>query len=204
MPSITEFAATVIAISVSGVMSPGPLFASNVAYGIRGGWRSGIRMALGHTIVEGPLVLLIGIGALSLGALPQFRQYVSVLGAIALFVFAGLQVRSALQKTPTERQSKHGPFYAGIFLSALNPFFIVWWLTIGFKLISDAVALYSLVGIGLVFGFHIWMDYGWLGTVGFLSGRGRAILSGKNYRMLMVALAGVLVYFGTVFLAGSL
>ena len=200
MTTLLEFALTVITISVSGVMSPGPLFAANVAYGTGGGWKTGIKMAGGHTMVELPLVILLGIGAISFTVFPQFREYISILGAISLFVFAGLQIRTTLRKTDSGNLPKHGPFFIGILLSALNPFFLIWWVTVGFKLISDAILLYSFVGIGIMFGFHIWMDYAWLGTVGFLSSRGKKILSTKNYKIFMIALSGVLIYFGINFL----
>ena len=81
----------------------------------------------------------------------------------------------------------------------MNPFFLIWWFTIGFKLISDSLVLASFAGIGIMFAFHIWMDYAWLGTVGFLSSKGKAILSSKNYGIFMIAVSGVLVYFGIVF-----
>jgi len=200
MTTLLEFALTVITISVSGVMSPGPLFTANVAYGIRGGWKTGIKMACGHTVVELPLVILLGIGAISFTAFPQFREYIAILGAISLFVFAGLQVRTTLRESSSGNLPKHDPFFIGILFSALNPFFLIWWITIGFKLISDAILLYSFVGIGIMFGFHIWMDYTWLGAVGFLSSRGKKILSTKNYKVFMIALSGVLVYFGINFL----
>lgn len=200
MTTLLEFALTVITISVSGVMSPGPLFTANVAYGIRGGWKTGIKMACGHTVVELPLVILLGIGAISFTAFPQFREYIAILGAISLFVFAGLQVRTTLRESSSGNLPKHGPFFIGILFSVLNPFFLIWWITIGFKLISDAILLYSFVGIGIMFGFHIWMDYTWLGAVGFLSSRGKKILSTKNYKVFMIALSGVLVYFGINFL----
>lgn len=203
MTSLLVFALTVIAISSSGVMSPGPLFAANVAYGTRTGLKSGIKMAYGHTIVELPLAILLGIGAISLDMLPQFRQYISILGAISLFVFAGLQVRTVFQGSRLDQLPRHGPFFVGVLLSALNPFFLIWWFTIGFKLIADSLALYSFIGIFVVFGFHIWMDYAWLGTVGFLSYRGKSILSAKNYKIFMIVLAGVLVYFGLEFLIGA-
>jgi len=202
MTSILEFAATVIIISVSGVMSPGPLFAANVAYGTRSGWKAGIKMAYGHTLVELPLVILLGIGAISLGVLPQFREYISILGAISLFAFAGLQIRTTYKGSFLQSSPKYGPFFMGVLLSALNPFFLIWWFTIGFKLISDSLVLYSFIGIGIMFGFHIWMDYAWLGTVGFLSKRGKNILSTKNYKIFMIALSGILVYFGISFLLG--
>ncbi len=97
-----------------------------------------------------------------------------------------------------------GTFLAGVFLTALNPFFLVWWFTIGFKLISDALLLYSFIGIGIMFGLHIWMDYVWLGTVGYLSGHGKKILLAQNYKIFMLAISAILVYFGIVFLTESL
>ncbi len=203
MTSILEFALTVIIISASGVMSPGPLFAANVSYGTRLGWKSGIKIAYGHTVVELPLVILLGIGAISLVTFPQFREYISILGAISLFAFAGLQIKNVLQRSSTDQLPKHGPFFIGVLFSALNPFFLIWWFTVGFKLIADALILYSFIGIIIMFGFHIWMDYAWLGTVGFLSNRGKAILSTKNYKIVMIILSGVLVYFGIDFLIGA-
>ena len=204
MTSLLEFAITVITISVSGVMSPGPLFTANVAYGVKGGWKSGIKLAYGHTVVELPLVILLDIGAISLTTFPQFREYISILGAISLFVFAGLQLRAVLKKSSQGYSSRHGPFFIGVLLSALNPFFLIWWFTIGFKLITDALVLYSFVGIAIMFAFHIWMDYVWLGGVGFLSSRGKKIISAKNYRIFMIAISGILIYFGISFLTQSL
>ena len=199
MVQLFEFAIAVITISVSGVMSPGPLFAANVAYGLKGGARAGLKMAYGHTIVELPLVILLGVGALSLESVPQFRETVALAGAISLFVFAGMQIKSVLKKPSSIFEGRHGPFIAGIMLSALNPFFLIWWFTIGFKLISDSLALASFAGIGIMFAFHIWMDYAWLCTVGFLSSKGKKILSSKNYNIFMITISGVLVYFGIVF-----
>ena len=199
MVQLFEFAVAVITISVSGVMSPGPLFAANVAYGLKGGVRAGLKMAYGHTIVELPLVILLGVGALSLESVPQFRETVALAGAISLFVFAGIQIKSVLKKPSSIFEGRHGPFIAGIMLSALNPFFLIWWFTIGFKLISDSLVLASFAGIGIMFVFHIWMDYAWLCTVGFLSSKGKKILSSKNYNIFMIAISGVLVYFGIVF-----
>jgi len=199
MVQLAEFAVAVIVISIPGVMSPGPLFAANVAYGLREGTKAGLKMAYGHTVVELPLVILLGIGALSLEILPQFREIIALLGAISLFVFAGIQIRSVLKKPTRVFEGKHGPFLAGIMLSALNPFFLIWWFTIGFKLISDALVIASFAGIGIMFVFHIWMDYAWLCTVSFLSSKGKKILSNKNYTMFMIGISGVLIYFGIAF-----
>ena len=196
-----EFAILVIIVSVSGVMAPGPLFAANVSYGLKGGAKTGIKMAIGHTIVELPLVILLGIGVFSLEIFPEFRTIISILGAITLFVFATLQIKTALRKEKTKISNpKQGPLVAGILLSALNPFFIIWWLAIGFKLISDAMILWSFGGILIMFVLHIWMDFVWLGAVSFFASKSSGILSNRNYKVLMLGISGVLIYFGITFL----
>ena len=200
MVTLVEFAIIVITISLSGVMSPGPLFAANVGYGLKGGIKAGLKMAHGHTVVELPLVMLLGIGAISLTAIPQFRVITSILGALSLFVFAGIQIKSSIKKPSTIFEGRHGPFLAGIILSGLNPFFLIWWFTIGFKLITDAIILYSFVGIGIMFAFHIWMDYAWICSVAFLSSKGKKIISNKKYRIFVIVISGVLIYFGIIFL----
>ena len=202
MEQIIEFAVTVIIISASGVMAPGPLFAANIAYGLQGGGKAGIKMAVGHTIVELPLVILLGIGVFSFEIFPEFRIWISILGAITLFVFAGIQIKTTLQmKETTSFNLKHNAVLTGITLSALNPFFIIWWLSVGFKLISDAMLIWAFVGIVVVFLLHIWMDFVWLYSVASLASKSSKILSNKNYKILMIGLSAMVIYFGISFIA---
>ena len=201
MVQFFEFVILVIVVSASGVMAPGPLFAANVAHGLKEGTRSGIKMAIGHAIVELPLVILLGIGVFSLESFPEFRTTITIFGAITLFVFAAIQIKTLFKKIkPNEFSLKQGPLITGILLSALNPFFIIWWLTIGFKLISDAMMIWSFVGILIVFVLHIWMDFVWLGAVSYLASKSKKILSNKNYKIIMGLLSMMLIYFGITFI----
>ncbi len=200
MSQLLEFSVLVIVISASGVMAPGPLFAANISHGLRGGAKSGIKMAIGHTIVELPLVILLGIGVFSLELFPEFRTIISVFGAITLFVFAALQIKTIFRNKQSTTNLKQGPLVSGILLSALNPFFIIWWLTIGFKLISDAMLIWAFSGILILFILHIWMDFAWLGAISYLASKSAKILSNKNYKIIMIGLSVMLVYFGITFL----
>ena len=200
MNQLLEFSVLVIIISASGVMAPGPLFAANIAHGLRDGAKSGIKMAIGHTIVELPLVILLGIGVFSLELFPEFRTIISVFGAITLFVFAAMQIKTIFRNKESTINLKQGPLVSGILLSALNPFFIIWWLTIGFKLISDAMLIWAFSGILILFILHIWMDFAWLGAISYLASKSLKILSNKNYKIIMIGLSVMLVYFGITFL----
>jgi len=201
MEQFLGFTIVVIVISASGVLSPGPLFTANIFYGLKGGAKAGLKMAYGHTLVEFPLVILLGLGAFSLEAIPEFRTYIAIIGAVGLFVFAGIQLKQIFKNSvESVNEPKHGPFLAGILLSAFNPFFIVWWLTIGLKLISDSLILWSFWGILIMFLLHIWMDYVWLSSTALVSSRISKILSNRNFKFLVVGLSVVLVYFGITFL----
>ena len=205
MNQIIEFAFVVIVISASGVMSPGPLFAANISHGLRDGARSGIKMAVGHTIVEFPLVILLGIGALSLEIFPEFRTLISILGALTLFVFAFMQIRTTLQDGKgLSSKLKQNPIVTGIAFSALNPFFIVWWMTIGLKLITDAMLIWAFAGMLVVFVIHIWMDFVWLGGIAFLASKSTQIMSNQKYKVLMIGLNATLIYFGITFLLDAI
>jgi len=201
MSNFIEFAIIVIIISASGVMSPGPLFAANITHGLKHGSKAGIKIAIGHSLVELPLVILLGIGILSLEIFPEFREIISVLGAITLFVFAFIQIKTVFNKNKKTRiKLEQGPVVTGILLSVLNPFFIIWWLTIGLKLISDAMAIWAFAGILIVFVLHIWMDFVWLGATAFLISKSKKIISNTSYRVIILALSIILIYFGITFL----
>ena len=201
MQEIISFLGLVIIISASGVMSPGPLFAANVLYGLREGKVSGIKIAVGHTIIEFPLILLLGVGFFSIENIPEVRTLITILGVIGLFGFALLQIRTVTkQKFNLETKPGQGPFVAGILLSALNPFFIIWWLTIGLVLISESIQIFGLIGIVILFLFHIWMDYAWLFTIAAFSSRAKNYLSKRNFKIIIIGLSVVLIYFGIEFL----
>ncbi|MCH2604241.1 MAG: LysE family translocator [Candidatus Nitrosopelagicus sp.] len=201
MQEVIGFAIMVVAISASGVMSPGPLFSANIIYGLKEGKIAGLKIAVGHTIVEFPLIILLGTGIITSNIFPEFRVLIAVIGALGLFAFAGLQIKSIFQKNFQKNiKPSRGPILAGIFLSALNPFFIIWWLTVGLKLITESIELWGFLGIIILFLFHIWMDYVWLYIVAFFASKSRNFLSNRNYKILVISLATVLIYFGLRFL----
>ena len=143
------------------------------------------------------MIVLLGIGVLSLDIFPEYQIWITLLGAIGLFCFAGLQIKSIFEKN-FQRQltpSRHS-FMAGVVFIGLNPFFLIWWFTIGFKLITDSIQIWGIFGIIILFGFHIWMDYVWLFGIAGLASKAKNVLSNRNYKMVIVGLSVILVYFG--------
>lgn len=199
-----DFGVQVIAVSASGVLSPGPLFFANMLYGTKHGARAGLKVACGHTVIELPLVILLAAGLFASAAVSQYANVIGLVGGIGILGFAAMQIVGVVKKNQNRPvDGKRGPFIAGIALTALNPFFLVWWFTVGLKLISDSAAFGLGGGIALLFGLHIWMDYAWLAATAYLASKGSSVIKSKYYPLLLLALAAALAYYGVYFIINA-
>ena len=200
-----EFAGEVILVSASGVLSPGPLFFINIIYGSKQGITGGIKIAFGHTMVEFPLVIALALGLFTFSQFVNNEnlKIISSIGGIAIIVFAIIQIIS-IAKGKADKQTayvavsdKKGPILLGVIFSALNPFFLIWWLTVGLKLITDSIHFFGFViGILFLFSFHIWMDYAWLVITSYLIYRGISVLKTKFYSALLISISPILAFYG--------
>lgn len=209
---LAQFGAEVVAVSASGVLAPGPLFVANVLYGAKATARQGalsIRVAHGHALVEIFVICAVAAGRFSASSLlAGHAGTISIVGGAAILGFAAMQAAGALagnrpvraaaaDPAAAEGNKTRGPFAAGAALTAFNPFFLAWWLTVGLKLVSDSAASFGPVaGVALLFGLHVWMDYAWLAATAYLASKGGSVLSSKYYRVLLFALTTVLAYYG--------
>ncbi len=207
---VLEFVSTVILITASGALAPGPLFFATVVRGMKSGAKVGILFSIGHTAVEFPLVLLLGLGLLQLVGHGQSSvlTLIAAAGGAVLIVFGLLQIRDAVTaknvRLGNHRSLRRGSLVLlGVTLTAFNPFFITWWLTVGSQLVVEAVVLASFGGVLLMYVSHIWMDYVWLSLVAYLAHRGQNILSTRGYRFAVAAFGLVLLYFGFLFLVSA-
>jgi threonine/homoserine/homoserine lactone efflux protein len=204
--NLLDFGVEIIAVSASGVLAPGPLFFANLLYGTRLGTWSGLKLACGHTIVELPLIILLAGGLFTFDAARKYSGIIGLMGGIAMLALAGLQIRSIVRKkgmyaavpAPYLAGSK-GPIIVGVVLSALNPFFFIWWFTAGLKLIVDSAAFGLGTGLVILFALHIWMDYAWLGGTALLASKGSMLLKSRHYSLLLAGLSAVLIYYGISF-----
>lgn len=185
-------------ITASGALAPGPLSLSAIHHGTRGGAWSGLRIALGHTIVEYPLYMLVGVGVASALGYGLLRGVISLAGAAALLYFTAAMV---LQGGGGDGGAlPESPVLTGIALSGLNPYFIIWWLTVGAKMALDILSVMGLVGLVAMYGAHVWMDYAWLAALSWLGSSART-LGPRATRAINLALAAIMLYFAVVFAA---
>ena len=163
---VLNFVATVILLTASGALAPGPLFFVTISQGAKAGAKSGLVFSIAHTLVEFTLVMLLALGLLTVANEPTVKLGIGVVGGIVLLVFGVMQIRSALtskfHETKSERLATRNLLIIGLAFTGLNPFFIVWWLTAGAKLILLSLEFASLAGVVFMYICHVWMDYLWL------------------------------------------
>jgi threonine/homoserine/homoserine lactone efflux protein len=206
--NLFNFAVTTILVTASGALAPGPLFFSAVSEGAKTGYKSGLIFSIAHTIVEFTLVILLSLG-LSSVAEQSFIKFISgIAGGLVLLVFGAFQIRSSIidetLKTESKKSISRNLLILGLALSALNPFFIVWWLTIGTSLILLALEFASILGVIFMYFCHVWMDYIWLILTAHFARKGVDLIGFKWYRILLGLFGIILIYFGVVFIINSL
>jgi len=207
---LLELFSLVVLVSASGVFSPGPLFFITVENALRSGGRSGWIVALGHMLFELPLVFGIAYGIWSFLENSLVRFMIGLLGAIAIIIFGVLQAYSSYRGLMSMDESKvnsrsfrlgGGSWFLrslliGLIFTGLNPYFLIWWFTIGLSLVTYAFETASIFGVLIMYAFHIWMDYVFLGIVSHLTATGGRILGTRHLYMISLALSLILIGIG--------
>jgi threonine/homoserine/homoserine lactone efflux protein len=205
MALITDFPlflASVVLISMSGVLMPGPLFAVTIDKSSRHK-TAGALIALGHGVVEFPLMFLIFF-LLTEFSVPWYVQAaVGVVGGL-LMIWMGIQIyQTRNQPDQTYAASNQDSLLAGIRTTAANPGFILWWLTVGTALILNA-KIFGLMGFSVFAGVHWSCDFVWYAVVGFLIFKSQRFWTPKVRTGIMIFCVAVLVGFGVWFLGSGL
>ena len=177
---MTGFLIETVIISLSGVMAPGALSAVTIHHGMRNS-RAGVSVAIGHGIVEVPLLILIYYGVGALMQISGFQVSISILGGV-LMAWMGVTIVVSGGTVVSEGKLGDSSVWAGVMLSAGNPYFLIWWATVGSSLVIRSVE-YGLVGV-LLFGICHWMcDLVWLWLLAFFANRASANFGGAFVRI---------------------
>jgi threonine/homoserine/homoserine lactone efflux protein len=203
------FLAGVVVVSLSGVMAPGPITAVTISSGARNR-HAGALIAVGHAIIEFPLILLIIGGAKKLFELETVRIAIGLAGGLFLIAMAIQIIRSEAKETKPDSPGKphnyKGPILTGIILSGGNPYFLVWWATVGLALATKARQL-GILAFGLFALVHWLCDLIWLEALSWASSKGSALLGKQAQRYILLICSIALLFIAAVFLydaSGSL
>jgi threonine/homoserine/homoserine lactone efflux protein len=204
IPEIFEMLTLGFLIGLTGALAPGPTLVATINSSLKGGWSMGPRVTLGHAAVEVLMVLLIMGGfALVIG---DHAVLIGGIGGLALIIFGALTIRGArsavLPLTGEQAETVH-PFLAGVVTSISNPYFWIWWFTVGSALIIGAYTGGLVLVITFIAG-HWAADLGWFTLVSVSIHRGRFILGEHTYRWILGLCGLFLIVFGGYYLAGIL
>ncbi len=198
------FSSFVLALSVA--MIPGPLLTATITESSRRGTLAGPLLIVGHGILELALVV-----ALLLGLAPFLKQEkvfatIAIAGAVILIWMAVGMFRSlpSLSLSWDEKTTDGGHLIVnGVLLSIANPYWTVWWATIGLGYILHCMR-FGLLGILFFFSGHILGDLAWYAAVSAAVVRGRHLLSDRLYRGIIGTCAAFLVVFACYFVFAGL
>jgi threonine/homoserine/homoserine lactone efflux protein len=199
---LAVFLASALLISLSGVLSPGPMTAAVIGRGGRS-WSTGIYVSLGHGIIEVPLILLLYLGLGGLFETQWVRISVGIVGGIYL-LYTGRGLLRPADELDAGKEGKAAPsVLAGVLLSAGNPWFLLWWATIGLGLVMGAAG-FGTKGIVLFTAVHWMADLLWYTFLSALSYRGTKALGTGIYRKVSIGCGLFMLFFGGAFILGSL
>jgi len=203
---LISFIITVIVVTASGALAPGPLFFGLLTYGSKEGARAGFSCAIGHMLIELPLILALSFGLLAAASQPTIKYMIGIVGGIGLIGFGVVQIYDTIKSkpefgaAPKTRSIPGSSLVLGLALTGLNPYFILWWLTIGSVLIVQALAFAALVGVFIMYVSHVWMDYVYLTAIAHLGKKGRKIVGSRYYKLVLIAFGVILIYYGSTFI----
>ena len=201
---LVSFVITIIIITASGALAPGPLFFATISYGTKSGAKSGLVFSLAHTAVEFTLIMLFALGLFTISSEPLVKLVIGLVGGMVLLGFGTIQTYSSFsyvtEELKTDKSSFRNLFFIGLAFTGLNPYFVLWWLTVGAQLIIISLEFAALAGVIFMYLCHVWMDYVWLTGVAYFAKKGTDVMSLKWYRPLMVIFGIILIYFGITFI----
>lgn len=192
------FLLSAIFISLSGVMMPGPVFAVTVTRGYTNKI-AGASIALGHGVIEFPLMALIYFGFAQFFALDTTKIVIGLVGGLML-MFMGIKMFKTRGKILERGGSlKHGSLIAGIITTGANPYFFSWWATIGAALIMNA-SIFGVIGFPLFAITHWLCDFFWYLFVSMTVFKSRRFWSKRVHEIIFGFCSIVLIGFGAWFI----
>jgi threonine/homoserine/homoserine lactone efflux protein len=193
-------------VGLSGAMSPGPLLTTTVGESVRRGVWAGPLLMVGHAILEALLLCALLFGAVSFWEQTgdAGKAAVSFVGAAALLWLATSILFSLPQLNLTAELGKSGQgkgrlILSGALVSMSNPYWIIWWFTIGVGAMLLAQSKCGWTGIFAFYFGHIASDFFWYTLVSTAVGKGRRFLTDRMFRLVLGSCAICLGLFACFF-----
>ncbi len=164
---------------------------------------AGAKVTIGHGIVEIPLMLLIYFGFARFFQ-KELVQIILYLGGAVMLFWLGIAMFRAKGKVIDRGQDlPYNSVVAGVVTSAFNPFFILWWATVGSMLIMNSLS-FGIMGFAVLIPVHWLCDLVWLSFVSILVYRTQSLWRRGFQEGLFITCSLLLIGFGGWFLISAL
>ncbi len=196
-------------IAYSGALMPGPMLTVVVTETPRQGARAGPLVVLGHAILELTLLILLVVG---LGPILKHQSVQAVLqiagGLMLVWTAVSMIVALARRRVSIDWEGGAGGGAAravlmGIVSSLANPYWTIWWVTIGLGLLTKAYAL-GIAGLVAFYLGHITGDLTWYSLVSGAIAAGRRFITPRVYRTMVGVAAAFLLILAAWFLTSGI
>jgi threonine/homoserine/homoserine lactone efflux protein len=183
-------------------MIPGPMFAVAVARSYRSQF-IGAKMALGHAIVEVPLMLFIYFGLSRFFDREPVQIALYLVGGVILVWMGVSMFRKRSSFVGGGAELPYNSVIAGVVTSAANPFFFLWWVSVGSMLVMKSLS-FGITGFILLITVHLACDFGWLFFISTVVYRTKTMWKEKFRVGLLIACSFLLIGFGGWFLSSGI
>ncbi len=198
---ITIFCTSFV-LALSGALMPGPLMTVTVSESSRRGASTGPLMIFGHGLLELALVVALISGLAPILVRDDVFIFISLTGGAVLLWMGISMLRSLPQLSltclPAGEKKSRNLVVMGIVLSAVNPYWLLWWASIGLGYIMHALK-FGMLGVTAFFLGHILADLAWYGLISFGITKGQHLFSNTFYRKLIGGCAVFLILFSCWF-----
>jgi len=192
-------------VAFSGAIMPGPLLIVTIAQTAKKGIWSAVFLTIGHAILEATLIAGLVLGLIKLVQKEIIFIIVGLAGGAMLIWMGTMLAKSALSRkdiaflSVDKNRSMSSPLLSGILVSLSNPYWILWWLTIGLAYLIAAIK-FGIAGIILFFTGHILADFIWYGFVGFAIVTGRKFFNQMVFKVIFGICGAFLLFWGGKFM----
>lgn len=200
LPLITIFTTSFV-VALSGALMPGPLLSVTISESPRRGYLAGPLLIFGHGLLELTLVAALIFGLAPILQNPAVFITTAIVGAGVLAWMAWGMFRTLPSLTLqgiSDQATGRNLVVAGVLLSLANPYWTIWWVTIGLGYITHSLNL-GIWGAISFFSGHILADLLWYTAISSTICKGRGFLSDRVYRMMIGCCAVFLVAFASLF-----
>jgi threonine/homoserine/homoserine lactone efflux protein len=207
---IPSLVATAFVIGLSGAMAPGSLLVVVITETIRKGFWAGPIAVMGHAFLEAISVFLLSKGLGEILVYEKNLGIIGILGGTALVYLgystakfsrtASLSFDSIVDESQASPSSSRiSTALAGMAASISNPYWILWWATVGATYVASSLRHGALGPTSFYFG-HIAADLVWYSLVSFFVTAGKRFLSDRIYRGVLLVCGILVVLLGIYFL----